>query len=86
MLRNALPDMSIQANKFLGYNPANPPPKQDGSSYVHSWAAYTPEGSERRINAAKGQEAFTEWERTHKKQTWLAIHGVPCFNGKVKCK
>jgi len=54
--------------------------------YIHSWAAYTPKGSRIRKEAAKGQLAYEEWRHDHPTQAVFAEHGVPCFNGKTKCK
>ena len=68
VLRVSAPNVGVRANSFLGYDPQNPPPPARENEYIHSWAAYTPEGSKRRMDAAKGEEAFLEWKKTHKKQ------------------
>ena len=86
ILRHADPNYDIKADTFLDYDPASPPPKDDSTLYTHTWAAYTPEGSKRREEAARGQLAFDEWRKTHPKQAWAAEHGVGCFHGKLPCK
>jgi len=68
ILRHSDPDFDIKADRFLNYNPAEPPAKDDPTLYVHTWAAYTPEGSKRREEAARGQLAYEEWRKTHPKQ------------------
>ena len=44
--------------------------------YIHSWAAYTPEGSKRRMRAAKGQLAYLEWRADHPTQVPLPSQEV----------
>jgi len=86
VLRRAVPNQ-ISASTFLDYDPSHPPAKpRQRQLYIHSWAAYTPEGSKRRMRSAKGQLAYQEWRTDHPTQAVYAEHGVPCFNGKVKCK
>ena len=86
ILRRSDPDYDIKADTFLNYNPANPPAKDDPTLFIHSWAAYTPEGSKRRQEAARGQLAYEEWRKTHPWQADAAEHGVGCFHGKLPCK
>ena len=86
ILRHSDPNYDIKADTFLGYDPANPPAKDDPTLYTHTWAAYTPEGSKRRMEAARGQLAFEEWRKDHPQQAWAAEHGVGCFHGKLPCK
>jgi hypothetical protein len=86
ILRHSDPNYDIKADTFLNYDPANPPPPDDPSLYVHTWAAYTPEGSKRRMESARGQLAYEEWRKTHPKQGWAAEHAVACFHGKLPCK
>jgi hypothetical protein len=70
ILRHSDPNYDIKADTFLNYNPAEPPAKDDPTLYVHTWAAYTPEGSKRREEAARGQLAYEEWRKTHPQQVW----------------
>ena len=77
ILRHSDPNYDIKANTFLNYNPAEPPAKNDPTLYVHTWAAYTPEGSKRREEAARGQLAYEEWRKTHPMQ--VCMHTVPRY-------
>lgn len=79
VLRVSAPNVGVRANTFLGYDPLNPPPAWRRGLYVHSWAAYTPEGSRRRMEAAKGEERFVEWSKTHKKQVGTPQFTLPPF-------
>ncbi len=79
--------------QFLGYNPAAPPPPAaagpgqlgGAAPYTHTWAAYTAEGSRRRIEAARAQRRYREWQVSHPRQARAAETGVPCFDGRVPC-
>jgi len=68
ILRHSDPNYDIKADTFLNYNPANPPAKDDPTLYTHTWAAYTPEGSKRRMDAERGQLAYEEWRKNHPMQ------------------
>ena len=91
VLRDAMP--ATIRPQFLGYNPAAPPPTaapgpgEDGGAapYTHTWAAYTAAGSRRRIEAARAQRRYREWQVSHPRQARAAESEVPCFDGRVPC-